>query len=422
MSVAFAVIGAGYGDEGKGLATDYLTRILKEGPNFLVARCNGGTQAGHTVVDGERRHVFGHLSAGSFAGADTYLSQNFIVNPKLFDKEYRALASLNCQPKVYAHRDCRITTIYDMAINSLAELSRGSGRHGSCGMGINETVTRQVAGYWLTIEQLLTLNVTQVSEIMRQIVEEWIPARLADLGLSDNSKFESMGEDVLERVELYRSMFRIDRVELVNEMRADLKNISFANPKSLDNRDVMVIEGAQGLGLDEFHGEFPYVTRSVTGLASHIVAAHECGFPTVQPIYVTRTYTTRHGAGPLEGEGAQFTNADAEKLITDPTNIPNQWQGTLRYAPLNLDKLYADIVLDVARGLVVSMVHSISIAKPIIFLTCMDQLGENVGIIHEGSYHEIPTEELQEKIGCALDAFVAFISYGNSAEDVKAFS
>jgi len=80
MNEANVVIGANYGDEGKGAAVDRLA--TEAGAQCLVVRFNGGAQAGHTVEtpDG-RRHVFSHFGAGSFAGARTFLSRFFVSNP-----------------------------------------------------------------------------------------------------------------------------------------------------------------------------------------------------------------------------------------------------------------------------------------------------------------------------------------------------
>ena len=80
------VIGANFGDEGKGLMTDYFCKRLSESGSVLNIRFNGGAQAGHTVVvptlGQQKRHVFSHFGAGSFVnGTDTYLSGNFILNP-----------------------------------------------------------------------------------------------------------------------------------------------------------------------------------------------------------------------------------------------------------------------------------------------------------------------------------------------------
>ncbi len=75
-----AVIGANFGDEGKGLITDYLAQTGGD----VVVRFNGGAQAGHTVVTPEgRRHVFSHFGSGSFAELPTFFSQHTIVNPIL---------------------------------------------------------------------------------------------------------------------------------------------------------------------------------------------------------------------------------------------------------------------------------------------------------------------------------------------------
>src|SRR5260370_26170356 len=112
---AQAVIGAGYGDEGKGLLTDALAAEV--GPDTLVVRYNGGAQAGHTVQapDG-RRHVFHHVGSGSFVGAPTYLSRYFVVNPLFFAGEVAELAAVGLTPKNCIHPDARVTTPYDLTI------------------------------------------------------------------------------------------------------------------------------------------------------------------------------------------------------------------------------------------------------------------------------------------------------------------
>src|ERR1041384_2446319 len=89
----YAVIGANWGDEGKGLITDYLA--AKEPDSSLVIRFNGGANAGHTVVTpAGLRHVFGHYGSGTLAGARTFLSRHFICNPILCNREFRHLREL----------------------------------------------------------------------------------------------------------------------------------------------------------------------------------------------------------------------------------------------------------------------------------------------------------------------------------------
>ena len=135
------VIGANFGDEGKGLVTDFLS--AKYNGNVFVVRHNGGAQAGHTVVvpDG-RRHVFKHFGSGTFAEAKTILSRFYVCNPILFFREKELLNKLGVNPVVYIDPRATISTPYDMMINQLAEDARGGNRHGSCGLGFGETVER----------------------------------------------------------------------------------------------------------------------------------------------------------------------------------------------------------------------------------------------------------------------------------------
>ena len=171
---AFVVIGAGYGDEGKGLVTDYLTE--KTGSR-VVCRFNGGSQAAHTVNRAGYRHIFNTMSSGSLAGADTYLSNQFIVNPYVLFDELVTMSKNRKLPRVYCHPNARVTTIFDMAINNILEMSRGDGRHGSCGLGINETVVRcYESKYKLTVADLY--NKDTLVHKLELIKNEWVPHRL----------------------------------------------------------------------------------------------------------------------------------------------------------------------------------------------------------------------------------------------------
>jgi adenylosuccinate synthase len=92
---AHVVIGANFGDEGKGLLTDYYASKLpmEFGYSRCVVRYNGGAQAGHTVVTPDKRHIFSHFGSGSLTGAATFLARDFIVNPRFFLNERAALSN-----------------------------------------------------------------------------------------------------------------------------------------------------------------------------------------------------------------------------------------------------------------------------------------------------------------------------------------
>jgi len=405
MSNAIAVIGANFGDEGKGLATDFFARHYNAA---IVARGNGGAQAGHTVVAGDRRHVFGHIGSGAFAGVPTYLGSGFIVNPFMLDKEFKEFGK---RQRVYASPDCRVTTFYDMAINSLIELKRGQDRHGSCGMGINETVTRDAAGYRLDLRTIKDKAWT-TKELVEGIRDHWVPARLRDLGIT---REDFAGND---QADLYFDMLNFSVEHIAEGLMHHAELMMTDNPKFfIGHPDVVVVEGAQGLMLDEFLGDFPHVTRSVTGLASSIRAAAECGKTAIRPVYMTRSYTTRHGAGDLLYEGLKITDKELE---TDATNVTNDWQGTIRYAPLNLHQLAWYIREDMKRGQAVAQLFGIEVMQPKLFVTCMDQLGEYVHVVTRNKdIIKMKTIKLISYIEKVLGIEVCATSYGPSATDVQ---
>src|SRR5687768_225602 len=133
----FAVVGLGYGDEGKGTVVDYLTR---KHTAHTVVRFNGGAQAAHNVVtpDG-KHHTFAQFGSGTLAGARTHLSRFMLVNPLDLFNEARHLESLGIADPlqlVTISPDALVTTPLHVAANLIRELQN---QHGSCGKGIGET-------------------------------------------------------------------------------------------------------------------------------------------------------------------------------------------------------------------------------------------------------------------------------------------
>ena len=415
--IGHAVIGAGFGDEGKGLITDYLCR--KNTINGLVpinVRCNGGAQAGHTVIDGEKRHVFGHVGAGTFAGASTFLSSKFIVNPFALHKEFDILRQLTGQrPWVEVHPDCEVTTIFDMVLNGLRELTRGNNRHGSCGVGINETITRAQAGYSFTVKDLDC----QVQEKIRKIFNEWWLPQYEELEKIWKTPSLETDEYDFQKIFDLANYFTGDDKIFNNECNVLMTSYSLfyqVTERPTLNSQVnsnYIFEGAQGLELDEFLGKFPYVTRSITGLASSLLAAYEIGVTEINPVYVTRCYKTRHGAGPLLWEGKQITN----QILIDNTNVTGQWQGEFRYAPLDINELAKNILADMNRARGLAEILRIKINPPELAITCLDQVGEYVNIIWGGDSFSLTPNELV-KIITSKFIQTTYTSYGSSAVDV----
>ena len=309
---ARAVIGANLGDEGKALVTDWL---CAQGAGVVV-RFNGGAQRGGTVVmeDG-RRHVFQHFGAGSFRGVPTYLSEYFVVNPICYFREKEALASLGLSPTVYAHPECIVTTFADMWINQELEHARGKDRHGSVGLGVNETVERSI-----------------VRELRITMADLWNNARSLEAKLVEicGNYAQFRTGKAIDKPDSMIHAFISGCAEMANEV----------HPLGISQCKEPVFEGAQGLLLDQNNKEFyPHLTRSNTGIRNVRALCAQAGIADIEAYYVSRTYLTRHGAGPLPGE-------DPSMSFADETNKPHAFQGRLRFAPLDYAALRARIARD----------------------------------------------------------------------------
>lgn len=321
------VIGAQYGDEGKGKTVDWLCRT--KSPRATVVRFNGGAQAGHTVVSGNKRHVFHHFGSGSLAGRPTFLSQYFVCNPSVFLKEREALVQLGGNTKVEINIHSPITTPYDVLMNHVKELMRGNARHGSCGMGFAETLEREQVDPSLAIHVEDLYFPVRVEHRLRAI-RKHTQANLEYMKVP-RSIIEQVGADA-ESIDPNRFMWVL----------AEFTALITARGRPLPYDDI-VFEGAQGLLLDQHKGAFPYVTRSNTGMANvHRLLKAAGVSDSVNTWYCSRPYVTRHGEGPL----SNTLTEDSLKKFSDATNVPNPWQGSLRLGSLYFQGLWQRIEND----------------------------------------------------------------------------
>lgn len=397
MVTACAVIGAQFGDEGKGLFVDYLADLY-DGKTTVVVRSNGGSQAAHTVTTPEgQRHVFSHFGSGTMSGASTHLSRYMICNPITFLRERRKLIDVQCinPPRVTVDPQAMVSIPFDSLINQAVETHRSLYRHGSCGLGIGETVERHThpQGFPVPVSALSALDL----EGLRTIRAEWVRKRLAVLGV--DAVPEPYGELIAE--DAISEQFLRDCEEFLScvEIVPDAEIVSLG--------DYIVFEGAQGLALDQTMGAFPYVTRSNTGLRNIVDLAHLAGIDAIEAYYVSRCYTTRHGAGPLAHE-AQWRADDVE--VVDPTNVPNSWQGSLRLAPLDIGILAENIAQDLRH-------HGGMRISPSLVLTCLDQVKGELDIYRGDIALRVTPSELSAML-CATIAPV-IESWGPTRRDIR---
>lgn len=339
MRRAVIVIGCSYGDEGKGLAADFAASREK-GPclNVLI---NGGAQRGHTVdlPDG-RRHVFHHFGSASLRGAASCADGDFIVNPLLYAREREELErDFGMLPRLLISDRCRVSTPWDMMLGQIIEENRGRARHGSCGCGIQETRLRFMNTDWaLRWGDLCGTGEAGYAAYCRRIVREYVPRRLAALGMTAGPEWR----EIMESEGLIRNS-REDLLDMISltERYADWEALAEGWP-------FLLFEAAQGLALDaENKADFPYLTPSrTTSLISARRIAALPGKTETEIIYVTRSYLTRHGAGPFPTEcPKESINPD----MTDRTNVPNPHQETLRYGFFDPEAVLGRVAADLAE-------------------------------------------------------------------------
>lgn len=314
MAHVILIAGLGYGDEGKGSIVDYLARKHQAS---LVVRYNGGAQAAHNVVETSgRHHTFAQFGSGTFAGAQTHLSKHMLVNPVALRDEIRHLKEVGVPDPhslLTVHQDALITNPFQVAANRLREIQRSGGRHGSCGMGIGETVADAIAlGDPLRAGDLLNPDLTKAKlQRSQDFKREQIGPLLDGLPWTEDldREWDMLTRDFPLLIDFYLDFAR--RIELVTD--GYLRGM-------LQGKRTVIFEGAQGVLLDQSVGWFPYVTRSDTtyGNALDLLQGH----PATR-LGLLRTYATRHGAGPFVTESDSLGHPEVH-------NGYGQWQQTFR--------------------------------------------------------------------------------------------
>jgi adenylosuccinate synthase len=334
------VVDLAYGDCGKGTVVDYLTRRFAA---HTVVRFNGGPQAAHNVVtpDG-RHHTFSQFASGSFVpGVRTLLSRFVLVEPYALLNEARHLRDVGVPDalgRLWVDARCALITPCHQAANRLRELARGPAAHGTCGMGVGETMqdlidrpgsvlrAGQLADRAMVARRLRAVRDAKLDQL-REVVAEFRAhprGRFAADTLLDPSWIDAA-------VDNYAALAHV--AQIVDE---------HAVAGLLHGPDAVVFEGAQGVLLDEWFGFHPHTTWSTTTFANADAVLDEAGFTGRRTrLGVLRTYFTRHGPGPLVTEEPAMS-----ARCPEPYNDDAGWQGRFRVGPF--DTVAARYALKVA--------------------------------------------------------------------------
>lgn len=275
------VVGLGFGDEGKGATVDAF--CAKEDFD-LVVRFNGGQQAGHNVINNGRHHTFTQFGAGFFNGVPSHTSRYCSFDPLTFNREAAGLSNFTDVDPYKVHTvspDAMLTTPLHVMGNHAMEARNG---HGTVGVGFGETVRYSLAkDNYLTASDLK--SPLRLEYKLWDLYGWYLSAEI----LPPNIDIEAMVQDLVK----FGSPVNLAEDNEIMD---------------LDNKRIL-FEGAQGVLLDEWVGFHPHTTWSRT--TPYNAQEMINGEHPYSVVGVTRTYHTRHGAGPLHTEGG-FSEAPRE--------------------------------------------------------------------------------------------------------------
>ncbi|MFG1881030.1 adenylosuccinate synthetase [Micromonospora sp. NPDC049102] len=402
-----AVVDLGYGDAGKGTVVDWLCATR---PVHTVVRFNGGAQAAHNVVlrDG-RHHTFAQFGAGTFhPGVGTHLSRHVVVDPLALAAEADHLATIgvpDALDRLTVDSEALLATPYHRAANRAREIARGADRHGSCGLGVGETVAYGLAHP----DDAPRVADCRHPALLRRRLSVLRDRLTAELGPLDAPPVE----DCLPAFTGFA-----DRVAIVDRswLAAALRT------------GTCVFEGAQGVLLDEWHGFHPYTTWSTTTFANVDSLLAEAGLTgEVTRIGVLRVVTTRHGPGPLVTEDPALPFADRH-------NPTNPWQGRFRFG--HFDAVAHRYALAAAGGVDGLALTHLDLTGPDLRICRRYDTGDRLTpgppgdldrqaaltdrLLRSRPVYENPPADWAEAVGAELDTPVVLTSHGPTADDKRA--
>lgn len=369
---AFVVVGLGFGDCGKGSIVDSL---VKKYNAHTVVRFNGGAQAAHNVVhDDDTHHTFNQFGSGTFRGAKTHMTRHCLLNPYALKQEAEILRSKGIKNPLSlftVHEKALVTTPYHMFLNGIREEARGLLTHGSCGMGIGETMSMHIAHPTLSIfakdirsdmdSSGYVILCKKIKAIERHVFAEAMA--IVETAIDDTLR-KKLVLSVVNFItpatfELVQSDILLNDSNIVTTVFEE---------NLLEQQGDIILEGAQGVLLDEWFGFHPHTTWSTTlyDNALHFLQYYN---HSIVRIGVTRAYSTRHGNGPFPTYSKSLT-----LLLPDRENITNRWQGAFKAGSLDLSLLQ----------------YATKLARPdFLAVTCMDRLGDTVDI----STYDVPVRK-----------------------------
>ncbi len=328
MKKAQIVIGLGFGDEGKGITTDFLA---SQNPEAVVVRFSGGQQAAHTVMMDERKHVHSSFASGALRGLPSYFTEHCTVHPVFLFNEREDLKTKDGNTELHIHPLAKVTTPFDVWQN---RTNARNLEHGTCGKGVGATMKRNESPY-----KLFAIDLIAPKEMLMEKLK----------GIAYYHGFADENE-ITELLQPY-----LDAIEAIDWKINDYNYLA--------SFDHLIFEGSQGILLDMDHGVFPNVTYAHTTSKNAFEICKLLKIEDIEMYYVTRSYSTRHGNGWMSNEKEMHLKNNEEETCTF-----NEYQKEFRTAAIDYQLLNYALKLDGAY---------VFPTKKNLVITCLDQIEEH---------------------------------------------
>ena len=278
---AIVLIGAQWGDEGKGKATDLLADRID-----YVVKFNGGNNAGHTVVIGDEKYALHLLPSGILTpGVTPIISNGVVVDLEVLFAELDALSSRGIDVSgLRVSANAHVITAYHRTLDKVTERFLGKRQIGTTGRGIGPTYADKINRVGIRIQDIFDEG------ILRQKVEAALEIK-NHLLVKIYNRRAIMAEDVVRDLLSYADRLR----PMVADTALELNN-------AIDAGKIVLFEGGQATMLDVDHGTYPFVTSSNATAGGASTGSGIGPNKIARVIAVIKAYTTRVGSGPFPTE------------------------------------------------------------------------------------------------------------------------
>ena len=275
------LLGLQWGDEGKGKVVDVLTPCYD-----VVARFQGGPNAGHTLEFGGQKYVLRSIPSGIFQGGKTNIIGNGVVlAPDLFMDEAKGLekSGHKLTERLHISKKAHLIMPTHRLLDKALEIAKGKNKVGTTGKGIGPTYTDKISRNGLRVGDIL-----DDFEAKYAAHKERHMKMLASLDFNDFEGFVEVEKKWMEGVEYMRTYHLVDSEHEINSLLKEGKSV--------------LCEGAQGTMLDVDFGSYPFVTSSNT-ICAGACSGLGIGPNKIGKVYgIMKAYCTRVGAGPFPTE------------------------------------------------------------------------------------------------------------------------